>query len=161
MEPNVGQGQLTSITWEAPEHHHVEKSGEWYVVLVIISLASAAAAFTIGNVLFGMLILLFAATASIVSMRVPETIPFAVTSRGVRINDRLYPYTVLASYYIDEEDINGPQLLLRGTQTFMPLLVLPIPEEDIHDIEELIATRLPEEHLEEPVLAKMMEFFGF
>jgi hypothetical protein len=161
MEQTVEQGQLTSITWEAPEHHHIEKSGEWYAILVIITLAAAAAAFTTGNILFGMIILLFTATVSLVSLRIPATIPFAVTSRGIRIDDKLYPFTVLESYFIDEEDPKGPQLLLKGTQFFMPLLVIPIPEEDIHDIEELIASRLPEEHLEEPVFTKVLEFFGF
>lgn len=159
MEPTE-QGQLKSIVWEAPEHHHVEKSGEWYAVLVIISLASAAAAFTVGNMLLGILIILFAVTVSLSTLRTPRTVPFAVTARGVRIDDRLYPYTVLESYYI-EEDINGPQLLLKGEHFFSQLLVIPLPEDDIDEIEDLIATRLPEEHLEEPFLTKLLEFFGF
>ena len=33
--------------------------------------------------------------------------------------------------------------------------------EDMDDIEDLIASRLPEEHLEEPFFTKVLEFFGF
>ena len=160
MEPSE-QGQLKSIVWEAPEHHHVEKSTEWYVILVIISFASAPAAFAVGNVLFGILIILFAVTMSLSALRTPRTVPFAVTTRGIRLDDRLYPYTSLESYYIEEEDVNGPQLLLKSASFLAPLIVIPLPEDDIDEIEDLIALRLPEEHLEEPFFTKVLEFFGF
>lgn len=161
MEQEAAVGQLSSITWEAPEHNHVEKSGEWYAILIIISLAGSATAFAVGNLLFGILIILFAIVATMTSMTIPDIIPYSITQRGVRVNDRLYPFSELESYYIEEEDINGPQLLLKGQRFFSLLVVIPIPEEDIDDIEELIAARLPEEHLEEPFLVKVMEFFGF
>lgn len=161
MEQEGNTGQLASITWEAPEHHHIEKGGEWYAILIIICLAGAAAAFAVGNFVLALLILIFAVTASVTSMRTPRTVTFAVTSRGVRVDDRLYPYATLESYNINEEDINGPQLLLSTEHFFLPLIVIPLPEDDIDDIEDLIAARLPEEDLEEPIFTKILEFFGF
>ena len=153
--------QLRSITWEAPEHHHVEKNPEWFIILGIIALAASAAAFMLENTLFGILIILIAVTASLTSLRTPQTIPFAVTARGVRVDDRLYPYTTLESYYIDEDDPKGPQLLIKGERLIMPLIVIPLPEDEVDEIEDLIAMKLPEEHLEEPFFAKVLEFFGF
>ena len=43
----------------------------------------------------------------------------------------------------------------------MPLIIMPIPEDHIDDIESIIESRLPEEHLEEPLAHKILEFFGF
>ncbi len=153
--------QLRSITWEAPEHHHVEKNPEWFAVLGIIALAASAAAFMVGNILFSVLIILMAIATALTSLRTPQTIPFAVTARGVRVDDRLYPYTTLESYYIDEDDPKGPQLLIKGERLIMPLIVIPLPEEEVDEIEDLIAMKLPEEHLEEPFFAKVLEYFGF
>lgn len=153
--------QLRSISWEAPEHHHVEKSPEWFAIVGIITLAATAAAYMVGNILFAILLVLIGITVSLVTVRTPETITFAVSARGVRVDDRLYPYTTLESYYIDEDDPKGPQLLLKGERLIMPLIVIPLPEDEVDDIEDLIASKLPEEHLEEPFVAKVLEFFGF
>jgi hypothetical protein len=79
----------------------------------------------------------------------------------VRVADLLYPYTTLESYHIDEDDVRGPQLLIMSQKHFMPLLVLPIPEEYIDDIEEILSLRLPEEFLEEPLFTKLLELVGF
>lgn len=152
---------INAVTWEAPEHHHIEKGNDWFWALGLLAIAGAAGAFVFGNVLFGVVILLGAITMAIFALNDPRTIPFAVTARGVRIGTTLYPYTTLESYYIDEEHEHGPQLLVKSERTFMPLLILPIPEEYIDDIEDLVSSRLPEETLEEPLSNRILEFFGF
>ncbi|MEZ4194956.1 MAG: hypothetical protein R3B53_00960 [Candidatus Paceibacterota bacterium] len=43
----------------------------------------------------------------------------------------------------------------------MPLLVIPLPPDNIDDIEDILKDRLPEEHLEEPLFVKILEIFGF
>ena len=43
----------------------------------------------------------------------------------------------------------------------MPLLILPLPLDLQDEIEDIIAERLPEQHLEEPFAYKVLEFFGF
>jgi len=93
--------------------------------------------------------------------RRPAIIPYAVTVRGVRIEDRLYPFSTLESYHIDEEDPNGPQLLIKSDKKLMPLIVMPIPVDHIDDIEHILKEKLEEEELEEPFLVKVLELFGF
>ncbi len=153
--------QLKSITWEAPEHHHTEKSPEWFAVVAILTLAAAAAAYTLGNILFAVLLILIGLVMSLATLRTPDIIQFAVSARGVRVDERLYPYTTLESYCIDEDDPKGPQLLLRGERLMMPLIVIPLPEDEVDEIEDLIAMKLPEEDLEESFFAKLLEFVGF
>lgn len=153
--------ELRAITWEAPEHTHIEKSNDWYWALGIVAVAGAAAAVVFNDTLFALVILLGASTMVIVAMRKPKLMPFAVTTRGVRIGGELYPYSTLESFYIDEENNAGPQLIVKSHHLFTPLLILPIPEEYVDDIDDIISARLPEEHLEEPFSHKLLEFFGF
>ncbi len=152
---------IRAVTWEAPEHHHIEKSGDWFWALGIVTVASALAAFFFGNFLFAILIAIAGGTVGLVANRAPAIIPFAITTRGVRVGSTLYPYSTLECFFIDEEDERGPQLLLRSTKFFMPLIVLPIPEEYTDEIETILESRLPAEHLEEPLGTKLLEFFGF
>jgi len=156
MEPGV-----RSVTWEAPEHYHIEKGGDWFLALGILTVAVTMTALLLGNLLFGLLAALGGGVMALVAARPPRIIPYAVTIRGIRIGDELFPFTTLRSYHVDEDDPRGPQLLVMSTRHLMSLLVIPIPEEFIDEIEEILGPRLPEEFLEEPLFHKLMELVGF
>ncbi len=158
---NMAPQRVRTIEWEAPEHHHIEKSGDWYWALGIIAIVAAVIAVLLGNVLFAILILLASVLMAFVSMRGPAVIPFSISKRGVRVDDKLYPYPTLASFCIDEEDPRGPQLLIRAAGALVPLIIIPLPEEAVDEIDEILAERLPEEHLEESLAHRLLEFFGF
>lgn len=154
-------GEIRAVTWEALQHRHIEKSSDWYWVVAIIAISAAVVSIMFGNVLFGVVILLAATTMILFSHRHPKMLTYEVSARGIRIHDTLYPFTSLESFTIDEESNIEPQLLLKSKRLFVPLLIIPLPEEYIDDIETVIASRLPEEHLEEPMSHRLLEFFGF
>lgn len=154
-------GDIRSVTWEALEHVHIERNSDWYWALWIIALSVAVAAFFFGNFLLALLVLVSGGAVTVVSQIHPRTLQFAVTTRGVRVDHKIYPYSSLESYRLDDEDEEDPRLLLKSKKLFMPLLVLPLPEEYVDEIEELVGIRLPEEDLEEPFFNSVLEFFGF
>jgi len=156
MEPS-----LRSIIWEAPEHHHVEKGNDWFFALIIIIVALVIAAILFNNLLFALLIGVAGLTLLISAAKKPSIIPYGVTLRGVRIDDRVYPFSSLESYRIEEEDHKGPQLLLKSAKLMMPLIVIPIPPEHVDDIDDILKQNLEEEDLEEPLIVKILELFGF
>jgi hypothetical protein len=156
MEPTA-----RAISWEAPEHHHVEKGNDWFFALIIIVLALVITAILFNNVLLALLLGIAGGVLGMAAARVPRIVPFAVSVHGVKIEDELHPFSSLGAYHIDEEDPRGPQLLLRSEKMFMPLIVIPIPVDYIDDIELLLKDKLPEEELEEPFLLKVLELFGF
>lgn len=150
-----------SITWEAPEHHHVEKGNDWFFALAIIVVALVIVAILFDDTLFALLLGLAGGALAVSAAKKPSIIPFAITVRGVRIDDKLYPFSTLVSYHIDEDDYRGPQLLIKSDHKIMPLLVLPIPADHIDEIESILKEKIAEEHLEEPLLIKVLELFGF
>ncbi len=152
---------LRAVTWEAPEHRHIEKSADWYWALGIVAVAAAVASILFRNTLFGIVILLGASTMVVFSHRKPKMMSFGVSSRGILVGNDLYPFTTLESFFIDEDHPQGPQLLIKSKRLFMPLIILTLPEEFIDDIEDMVAPRIPEEHLEEPFAHRLLEFFGF
>ena len=153
--------QSTSVTWEGYEHDHGERGSDWFWMLGIGALAIAVASIVLGNLLFGVLVIVGALVVALVAARPARLVAYAITTRGVRIDDLLYPYSTLESFFIIEEHRAGPQVLLKSSRLFMPLLVIPLPEEYVDEIEEILAARLPEEHLEEPFFHHVLDFFGF
>lgn len=155
------QPQLQSVTWEAPEHYHNDKKADWYWALGILTVTAAFAAIFLDNPLFGILIIVGGAVMALLASREPAIIPFAVTTRGIRVNNTLYPYSTLDSYCIDTENTIDPLLIVKSEQFFMPLIIIPLPEEYIDEVESIIEPRLSQEHLEEPFANKLLEFLGF
>jgi len=150
-----------SIAWEAPEHHHVEKGNDWFFALAIIIVSFVVVAIMFDNTLFALLIGLAGGALAVSAAKRPSVIPYAVTVRGIKIEDHIYPFSVIDSYRIDEEDYRGPQLLVKVNKKLMPLIVMPIPRDHVDDIDAILKEKLTEEHLEEPLFVKILELFGF
>lgn len=150
-----------SVSWEAPEHHHVEKGNDWFFALAIIIIALIVVAILFSNVLFSLLIGLAGGALAVSAAKRPSIVPYAVSIRGVKIEDRLYPFSDLESYRIDEDDPRGPQLLIKAKRKLMPLMVMSIPANHIDDIDDILEGRLQEENLEESLFIKILELFGF
>ncbi len=156
MEPAV-----RGVAWEAPQHHHVEKGNDWFFALAIIVVALVVAAIVLDNVMMALLLGIAGGVLALSAAKRPAVVPYAVTVRGVKVEDELFPYTVLQSFCIDEEDPRGPQLFIRTSRRSIPLLVLPIPVDHIDDIDDILKEKLPEELLHEPFFLKVLELFGF
>jgi hypothetical protein len=150
-----------SVTWEAPEHHHVEKGNDWFFALAIVVAALVVVAILFNDVLFALLIGLAGGALAVSAAKRPSIIPYAVTIRGVRIGEDIHPYATLESYAIDEEDPRGPQLLIKSKRRVMPLMILPIPVDHVDEIESILKEKLVEEDLQEPLFMKILELFGF
>ena len=150
-----------SVSWEAPEHRHIEKTTDWYWIVGIVAISASVVSIILDDILFSIVILLAATTMGIFGHRKPKILPFEISIRGVRVGETLYTYDSLEQYAIDEEAPEGPQLILRSRHYFMPLIILPLPEEYIDDIEAILGMKLPEVHMHEPLSHRLLEFFGF
>ncbi len=150
-----------SVTWEAPEHMHPDKGGDWFFALGVLTIAVVIAAVIFDNFLFAILAALSGASIAVAASQPPRVVHYGVGVRGIRVDTVLHPFSDLRTYYINEDNPRGPELLILGKKYFMPMIVMPIPEEYIDDIEEILAPRLEEEFMEEPILNKILELFGF
>ncbi|MBI2096283.1 MAG: hypothetical protein HYT43_01455 [Candidatus Taylorbacteria bacterium] len=153
------------IEWRTAEHPHKERRSDWYLSVGIVALALAVTAMLLGNVLFAIFILAAGFALALHATRRPEAVNIFIDSGGVRINDTLYPYSSLKSFWVEETAANPagqPELLIRSEKLIMPLLVISIPKyvNSLY-VRELLRLRLPEEELSEPLSQKVMEYLGF
>ena len=146
------------ISWKAPEHGFRQKGRDWYIVVGIIVLGGAAAAILLDNMLFAILVFISGATLALVSFKTPRDVKFELNSRGIVVEDKLYPFGTLEAFGIDHEPT--PKLLVRSKKAVMPLLAIPLPDELVEDVRDFLELRLDEEELREPLLQKLVEHFG-
>jgi hypothetical protein len=152
----------TPIEWEAHEHVHVEKAPDWYWALGLIAIASAVAALIANNVLFAVFILVIAFALAVASSQQPDVYRFSINQRGVRIEEKLHPYSMIDWFAIDQPTKHHPaRLILNPKGFFTPIIVIPLEDVDIEHVHDFLSTFLPEEDHQEPLTHRVMEWLGF
>ncbi|MBX4216119.1 hypothetical protein KW797_04180 [Candidatus Parcubacteria bacterium] len=146
-----------AISWEVFEHEHYHEEPEWYWVLGIIAVSGSMAAFLMGNLLFGILILLGGATMALHSTREPSFLRIELSKKGIRLNREQHSIESITSFSID-----GEKLLIEKHAFWHPFIIIPIgegvPPEEIRGV---LGAKLPEKNHKEPAAHRIMGHFGF
>lgn len=151
-----------SFEWKTFEHHHVEKSNDWFWAVGIVAVGIAFLAVYFGNLLFALVILLAAFVGILHAHTPPKIVQYAITRKGVQVDRRIYSYSDLESFWVIDEDVND-RIIIRSSKLFMPLLILPYDSTriDPEELRDYLLDYLDEEELEEPLLQIFFEKLGF
>jgi hypothetical protein len=148
------------ISWNAPEHFHVEKTPDWYWAVGIITLALAVVAFIFGSIITGIFILVAAVALVLHASRPPRIVYHEVNDRGLVIHDRLYPFLSLDSFWIPHDEF-PPKIILKSRKLFMPFIIIFIDEIDPEEVREVMLRYIAETEHHEPFLKFVLERLGF
>lgn len=153
------------LEWSTLEHEHLHKTADWYWAVGLIALSIAVTAVIFNNLLFAILIVIGAGALMLQSLNGPDELTVTITSRGVVLNKKLYPFSTLESFWVehDEDDPEPSKLLIKSQKLLMPLIVIPINEEEVNpeDVTDYMLDFVDEEELFEPLTQKLMEWMGF
>ena len=109
------------IEWHSPEHHFDRKTIDWYWILGIGALAISSLSIYFGNFLFGILIIVASATIGILSYKETKMLETKITAKGIIIGSYLHPWLSYQSFWIEEDHIHGPRILLRPMNKILPI----------------------------------------
>lgn len=139
--------------WEIPETAQYRRGRLWYAVAFIIILSLAAYAIFTANFLFALMVALFAAIILVGHSRAPLMLNVAITEQGVAINNRLYRYPDLKSFWIIDEPPAVKNLYLEFQSSLRPPLSFHLDTQDCVQIRQTLARFLAEdgEKKEEPI----------
>ena len=147
--------------WQSHEHRRPEKQRDWFWILGIIAVAGAVLAFYFDNTIFGIFILIAGLALGLNHYRKPDEVSVTITGRGITFGKYLYPFASYRSFWIEDDHIHGPRILMHPTNNFLPLLAIPISEdEDIDDVRDILLEFLHEEFLEESLVHKLFDKLG-
>lgn len=146
------------LEWSSPEHHFDKKQNDWYWILGIITLGAAVLAFWFGNFLFGIFIIIAGATIGMLSFKETKEMSVKISNKGIVLGKQFYPWLSLRSFWIEDEHIHGARILLRLSNSFMPIITISVNEEvDLNDVRDTLLDFLPEEFIQESLLHKWFD----
>jgi hypothetical protein len=148
--------------WESYEHSYTEHSNDWYWIVGIISVASCVLAIFFQNYIFGILILVSGATLGIMAWRKPAIVDIRVTPRGIIVGDLQYEFQKFNSFWIEDDHMHGPRILLHPKSSILPLAVIMIGDEaDPEEVKEVLSEYLDLVPLRESALHRLFDYIGF
>ncbi len=148
------------ISWDAPEHVHTEKNNDWYWAIGIITITIAALSIIFNNIIFALFIIVAAFALVVHASKKPRMVHYEINDRGVVVNDTLYPFLTLDSFWI-EANANPAKLIIKSHKTFMPFLMIYIEEVDPEQVRDILLNYISETEHHEPISQKIFEMFGF
>ena len=152
---------ITSIiSWTAPEHFYIEKRQDWYWAVGIITLTIAGVCFILGSIIPGILVVVSAAALVLHAANPPKIVTHEINDRGVVVDDVLYPFLTLDSFWIPHDEII-PRLIIKSRKTFMPYIVVLIEEVDPESVREVMLKYIAETEHHESIFKHLLEWFGF
>ncbi len=148
-------------SWEAPEFEKQEKTIFWDLgallfgaTLLIIALAKAE--FTLG-----LLAILATLMLWMMGRKEPRTIRFTLHNHGLQIEDLLYHYSNLKSFWIFDEALGLNELVVRSNRVLLPLIHIHLHKQDAKHIRSILAQHLKEQEEQYPaseMVAKLISW---
>lgn len=147
------------IEWQCWEHHSGDRKHRlWFIAIGGLTLILIAIAVLTKNFLLAIIILVGGLTLIVHHAKEPRPITCSIIKHGVRLDDRLYPYHHLQSFFIDDGEHNRKVRLLTN-KTFFPHLSLPLPDDqDAEIIRQTLLAFLPETRHDKPLIEAVVEF---
>jgi hypothetical protein len=137
--------QTKQFTWDGVEHEHLEKNTDWYWGLAIVIVTGMIIAIISKNYLLAVLLLMGGVMLGLYANDRPEPVHVEVSERGIKLNDDLYIYETMQSFWMYRDHKNRDQIVLVTGRKIMPQRIISLPE----SIPALEIRRYLMEHLEE------------
>lgn len=149
------------IEWSALEYEEKERGNDWFWALGVIVVAGSIASFIYGNLFFGLLLIISGILLGSFAIKKPDLVFYEINQKGLKIKNRLYAYEKIKAFYV-KNDIEKPTLFIRSERLFMPVLSIPIKQNDAEEIKNFMLTNnVPETEIKEHISEKIMESLGF
>lgn len=125
------QAESSPISWAASEFVHHEKNNNWFMGLAAITVVVVIFTYIMTHDILTAVALIVASTLfGVMANRKPHTLQYQLTSTGVSVGDKFYPYSTLKAFSIVEADYFRSIQLVPFKRFAMPVVLYYPPEEE-------------------------------
>jgi hypothetical protein len=135
------------VHWQAQEYIHHEKNTGWFIAFGLAVFAlMAIAIFLMQSITFAVLIPVMAVALIVYVRRPPRMLDYTLSSKGLYINDELYPFADFKGFGVIH-DGKEYSVMLIPLKRFRLGVSVYFPEEAGEAIVDLLGSRLPMQEL--------------
>ncbi len=149
-----------SLLWKTHEYMHREKNSDWYWIVGIVSVTLCVISILLGNLMFGVFILVATFTLVLYASRPPQELEVELGDKGIRIDDTFYPYRSIDSFWIEEFELH-PRILIKTHRKIFPYISVLLYDVEPEEVKTYLSQYIPEEFHSESFIEKLFIYFGF
>lgn len=153
--------QTKEYEWDAVEFDHQEKSVDWYWGLGIVVVTGIIISIITANYLLAVLLLMGGILLGFYANDKPHPVHVELSERGIKMNDDLYTYDTISSFwmYVDHKDRN--RLILVTGRPVMPQRIVMLPDDiSAKDLREYLLEFIEEKETKPSAIQMLAESFG-
>lgn len=144
------------VRWQALEYIQRDKSLIWFIVFGIVFVAvMIIAIFVIKSITFDILVPIMAASLLMYVYRPPRILDYVLSSKGLFVNDHLYPFVDFKSFGVIKDDEQF-SILLVPIKRFKPGVSIYFPEEVGETLVDMLGARLPMQELKLDIIDRVI-----
>lgn len=151
---------MEPLRWSALEYEERERTPDWFWGLGIVALALAGLSIYFENYLLSILIIVSGFSLALFAVRKPQDVEYEIHEEGVRVNNTLYPFNTLESFWVEQFG-REPKIIIVSKKFLVPHIIIPIADHDTKKIREFLLNKLEEVEHHEPLLHTITERLGF
>ena len=148
----------TLFSWEAPEYVEHKKGADWYWYLALAATLLLIYAAYQRSFLFGALVIIGWFTIMLYSARPPKNIKISIQETGVQIEQNLYLWSNIKSFWIFKE---RREISLELKKTLMPHIKFPLGNADPELAREFLLKFAKEQEQEESFIDNLSDLIKF
>jgi len=135
----------TIHAWTFPSHVRPDRTPGWYLLAGLIVLGLIIYAVLTRNFLFAVIILVTSVIVVFNAYDVPRTVNFAIMSRGVKIDNLFYEWSLFSDFWIVYKPPRVKTLYFRFKSNIRPDIPVPLADENPLPIRQTLTGYLRED----------------
>jgi hypothetical protein len=144
----VPMEQLPGVQWSASEYIAHDKTILWHLAFLGVGAGIALVIFlTTRDPITSAAVLVASGAMSVYAGRKPETKNYYIDDAGIKVDDRMYQYSMFKSFAVVEEG-GIDSIWLKPLKRISPMVVMYFPPDQEDHIVDVLANFLPHEQRE-------------
>ena len=155
---NSNEVLISSKTGEFPFY---QKSKGWMLAGGIIFFLLVGYFTYAKQLITALTFLLLGLTIYIFSFKKPRQVDCNITYQSLEVDDTIYPFKELVSFWIFYEPPNFKVISLKHKKPYLPYIQIPLGDADPMEVRRILLKYLPEEEQDEPFSDKLARIIRF
>ena len=150
---------MDSLKWAVVEYEQKDRTSDWFWALGIIIIAGSITSVILRDYFFAILLLIGGVCLVMFAIKKPEMINYELNEKGLQINNTLYEYKRIKSFFVRIE--GKPTLFIKSSRLFLPLLSADLVDISPQEVKQIMLDHnIPEEEMKEHFSEHIMERLG-
>jgi len=149
---DLGEATSNGVEWEAPSFYHNPQKKYLALIVIVLLCGAGAILFYRQDILTAIFLVLSSLVILLYANKQPSVSKVVVNQAGVTIDDRIYNYRELKSFWLDYDPQGPKELSLEPKNWYLPYVKISIENQNPAELRSLMVKFIAEKEHEKSLV---------